>query len=469
MSNKKDNIDEVKRVVGWAYNDLNWLTEDEARKRNAERDELLKSLEAYYCFRRSKICYGKLSPGCLKCGEGKWSCLYINVLCTGTCFFCPQDRNVKDERPPAAENILFDNPDDYLDYLERFSFEGVGFSGGETTLVSDKLILYINKIKQRFGNGIYTWVYTNGDLIDNAKLKGLKAAGLDEIRFNISARDYSLNKVKSATEFIDTVTVEIPAIPEDHEILKKQIGEMQRSGVHHLNLHQLFTTPHNYKAYIDRSYTFLHRPDLPILESEMSALNLLRYAMDSGVTLPINYCSCAYKQRFQQMGRRLRAASAIRRDFDGITSLGYIRLLSVVDSPENINDIAAALAKSGHDNNLWSLDDTGTELSVHRSLLKHIDAERYSVDLSYILADIKGGRTPHGYEIKLNTSKSVFVESELICALRGLKPASVMRILQCFERERVDKVRGSAESQDSDIFREIMPYEVIESGFPEIY
>ena len=63
------------------------------------------------------------------------------------------------------------------------------------------------------------------------------------MRFNISARKYDLKAVKMAAGIIDTVTVEIPAIPEDYEILKKCLPRMKAIGVAHLNLHQLFASP----------------------------------------------------------------------------------------------------------------------------------------------------------------------------------------------------------------------------------
>lgn len=63
-------------------------------------------------------------------------------------------------------------------------------------------------------------MYTNGYLIDKNKLITLKEAGLNEMRFNIAARHYDLKAVKMAADIIDTVTVEIPAVPEDYEILK---------------------------------------------------------------------------------------------------------------------------------------------------------------------------------------------------------------------------------------------------------
>ena len=179
----------------------------------------------------------------MTCGQGTWSCLFIGSLCTANCFYCPQDRKNKKDQPPTESGLMFDNPDDYVDYLEKFKFKGVGFSGGEPLLKYKKILTYIKKIRERLGKGIYIWLYTNGDLVDKNKLNALKEAGLNEIRFDIAARNYDLKAVKMASAIIDRVTVEIPAIPEDYEILKKCLPRMKAIGVAHLNLHQLFANP----------------------------------------------------------------------------------------------------------------------------------------------------------------------------------------------------------------------------------
>ena len=348
MATKQQIIENVKRNIRLPYHELKWLSEEESKQANRERDKLLKSLsdKANYGFKQSKIYSGELSPGCSSCGKGKWSCLYINRLCTADCFFCLEDRKVKKERPPETDGIRFDNPDDYVDYLAKFGFKGVGFSGGECLLVFDMLLSYLKKIRQRLGKKIYAWIYTNGDLVDEDKLIKLKRAGLDEIRFNISARNYDLQPVELATKFINAVAIEIPAIPEDYEVLKKSLSKMQKIGINYLNIHQLVTSKHNYRNYINRNYTFLHQPWIPIFESEMIALKLIKYVLDNNIRLSINYCSQAYKKRFQGRGHRNRAAAFAGEDFEGVTDSGYIRRLTIRDSLANLKNFAMIVLKT---------------------------------------------------------------------------------------------------------------------------
>jgi pyruvate formate-lyase activating enzyme-like uncharacterized protein len=415
MRTKKQNIDNTRRMIGWVYHDLKWLTEEEAKRKNQERDEILKSIsnKVNYAFKQNKIYCGDLSPGCLRCGEGTWSCMFINGLCTTSCFFCPQDRKMKKERLPNADGIEFDGPNSYVDFLKKFGFRGVGFSGGETMLVFEKLLLYITRIKQEFGKNIYLWVYTNGDLVNLEKLKRLKRAGLDEIRFNISARNYDLQPVELATKFIKTVTVEVPAIPEDYEILKKCIFKMQKIGVNHLNIHQLSASEHNYRNFISRNYTFLHYPGgIPILESEIMALKLIRYVVDKNIRLSINYCAACYKEEFQARGRRKRAASLLKNDYEEETDLGYIRYLSVKDSSTNIKTIINVLRENKCQEKLWSLDDTKTEICFHHSILKYINFKKYNLTIRYSEPRfiVEASSQEEHKVTKLNSNKKIFGE-----------------------------------------------------------
>lgn len=491
MRTKKENIVDVKRNIDWAYHDLKRLTDEEAKRANKERDKILKFLsnKVNYGFNQSKIYCGELSPGCLICGQGRWSCMHINGLCTANCFFCPRDRKIKKERLPHADGIVFDDPRDYVDYLEKFGFKGVGFSGGESMLVFEKLLLYIKRIRKRFGKGIYTWIYTNGDLVNTDKLKRLKRAGLDEIRFNISARNYDLQCVKLATKVINTVAIEVPAIPEDHEALKKCIFKMQKIGVDYLHIHQLYATEYNYRNFINRNYSFLHSSDIsciPILESEMVALKLIRYALDNNIKLPINYCCLAYRLRFQGRGFRNRAASFVQEDFEGKTDLGCIRHLAVKDSSANIKRIVKVLKENKCQENLWSLDDTKTELSIHHSLLKYINFEKYNLIVSYFEARLEADISPYkNYkEIRLNSNKKVFIERELVAQQKELSPMGVESfqklfienmnssdVFKYFHENYNLKTRESANNmkKEVEILTALKTWERLEVGFPEIY
>ena len=486
-NNKAQNITDVQQGIGWIYSDLKWLTEKEAELANKERDALLKSLsqEVNYSFMQSKVHIGELSPGCLICGEGYWSCMFINGLCTAHCFYCPQDREIKEERLPK-EDIYFNDAKHYIAYLEKFNFKGVGFSGGEPLLVFDKLLTYIEKIRERFGKSMYLWIYTNGDLVTKDKLIRLNKSGIDEIRFNISANNYDLRPVELAVNIIDTVIVEIPSIPEDYETVKRCLTKMQKIGVRHLNIHQLQATQYNYKNLIDRGYTFLHYHNPPIFESEMSALKLIRYALDNKIGLPINYCSSGYKERFQGEGARARKAYLIKKDFEELTDPKYIRSLSIQDSLTNIKKIIKILLRNKCRSNLWSLNDTKTEIFIHSSLLKYIDFDKHSLIISYFkplfITDPAFGKV--GVEIKLSSKEKIFIKKELAFHKKLSSKVTIeafqkifienidwRKVLNYFYRNYELKNKESLNElkKEADALLALKKYENLDVGFSEIY
>lgn len=487
MENKESNIRSIQEKIGWVYSDLKWLTQKEAKLANKKRDNLLRSLsgQVSYSFMQSKIHIGELSPGCLICAEGYWSCMFINGLCTTHCFYCPQDRKIKKERPPN-EDIYFDSPEYYVAYLEKFNFKGVGFSGGETFLVLDKLLRYIEKIRERFGKSMYLWLYTNGTLVNKDKLVRLKKSGLNEIRFNISANDYDLRPVELAVDIVDTVTVEIPGIPEDVEIMKNCLVKLQKIGVKHLNIHQLNSTEYNYKNFIERSYTFLHDPNISIFESEIAVLKLIRYALDKKIGLSISYCSSAYKIRFKGKGDRERKASLVKKDFEDLTDFKYIRSLSIQDSVTNIKKIIKILLKNRCPTDLFLLNDTKTEIFIHKSLFKYIDFDKYGLIIRYFEPQLKTALvfSEIGDEIKLNSNKKIFIIKELI-AEQKISNKLTIKTFQKIFIENMDwqeainyfyknyKLKHKEDlnelKKETELLLALKTWENLDVGFPKVY
>jgi len=286
----------------------------------------------------SKPAIGSLSPGCRSCIEGTWSCLFINNACTRHCFYCPCPQNDRNKKPIVPDNLSFATVHDYIGYLKKFDFKSVAFSGGEPLLAIDRVLEYMNAIKRCFGDKHYIWAYTNGDLVTGQNLSLLKKAGLNEMRFDIAANNYDLTSVEKAVEYIDTVSVEIPAIPEDMENLKSILKAMEKVGVKHLNLHQLMKTEHNSENLNQRGYSPVNEnlyPDqTPIMESELAALEILKHAIEMKSDLGINYCSRCYKERFQGMAHRKRAALFCKDKKPDMTKTGYLRKVAIDASTE---------------------------------------------------------------------------------------------------------------------------------------
>ncbi|HRZ79846.1 MAG TPA: radical SAM protein, partial [bacterium] len=267
-----------------------------------------------------------LSKGCRLCGEGRWSCLFINGLCNASCFYCPSrqdDAAIK----PTTNTLEFDTPQKYAQYVNFFGFKGVSFSGGEPFLTFDRTLNYLKEVRKQCSSDIYVWLYTNGSLVKEDQLKMLNDAGLNEIRFDIGAFGYSLEKAETAAKYIDTVTVEIPMAPDHFQTVKDLVLPMKNAGIKHLNLHQLRATPFNVHKMMERDYKFVHGTKVTVFESERLALEVMLDSLkNNGV--PVNYCSFLFKSGFQSSAARKRYAALCVLDNEFITQNGYVRNIS---------------------------------------------------------------------------------------------------------------------------------------------
>lgn len=340
-------VDKLMAYLAWLRQGS--VSAETAAALNAARAPLVADLTGATALRRScadsKWHTGGLAPGCRVCADGAWSCYFVNDgVCTARCFFCPMDLEAGRAAPGSAENITFTSPDAYVAYLDQLGFRGVSFSGGEPLLSFDRVLTLLTAVKHHFGAAMTVWLYTNGDLLNATRLAQLRSAGLDEIRINIRARNYKLDAVRRARRFLPTVSVEIPAVPEEVETLLAVLPQLADCGVDHLNLHQLIATQHNYQRLARHAYTYLPPAafrEAPVAESELAALTVLRHAVATGYPVPVNYCSHVYKARFQNWAYRLRAAALARVPDDVVTAAGYLRRGSGADARYFEADVVA--------------------------------------------------------------------------------------------------------------------------------
>jgi pyruvate formate-lyase activating enzyme-like uncharacterized protein len=301
---------------------INWLNPYESVDYQTIRDNLLKEIGTSTLFKDTKPYYNQISKGCSICGSGKWSCLFITNKCNATCFYCPASQ-LQDERP-STQGLDFDDPIAYAEYVKDFAFEGVSFSGGEPLLFFDRTLDYLKAVRKICNKEVYIWMYTNGILADTEKLKKLAQHGLNEIRFDIGATGFSIDKVKLATGLIPNITIEIPAVPEELDTIKNLLPELVKAGVTNMNLHQMRLTPHNADKLIKRGYTIINAERPLVLESELTALEIINYARENSIEIGINYCSFHFKNRFQKAGYRNTIAKILA-PYAHVTPNGYIR------------------------------------------------------------------------------------------------------------------------------------------------
>lgn len=304
------------------FSGMNWLNSYNTYEYQNQRDIILKEGNNTILYKGTKPFLNHISKGCEICGSGKWSCLFITNKCNASCFYCPTAQ-ITDELP-STQGIDFNNANEYAEYIKFFNFKGISFSGGEPLLYFDRTLEFLTAVRKICADDVYIWMYTNGILADTDKLNQLAKAGLNEIRFDIGATGFNLDKAKLAKDIIPVITIEIPSVPEEKNNLIALLPKMVNAGVNNLNLHQLRLTSHNAQKLINRGYTILNAERPLVLESELTALEIIKAAKDLNINVGINYCSFHYKNRFQKAGYRRMIASKINtKSF--ITQNGYIR------------------------------------------------------------------------------------------------------------------------------------------------
>ncbi len=283
-----------------AWTGLNWLNSYEAFDTLETRGRLLDQLKESTLFKGTKPFYKQLSEGCRICGEGQWSCLFITGKCNAGCFYCPVPQN-QDELP-GTQGLDFNQPADYAAYVNQFKFKGVSFSGGEPLLPFERTLAYLKEVRKQCSSDLYVWAYTNGLLADKKKMQQLADAGLNEIRFDIGATGFKLDKIAFAKGVIPNITIEIPAVPEEKERLKSLLPEMIKAGVTNLNLHQLRLTPHNVRHLSKRNYTYVPVERPIVLEAEMAALEMIHYAAEQDLISESTIARSSLNTAFKKPG-----------------------------------------------------------------------------------------------------------------------------------------------------------------------
>jgi pyruvate formate-lyase activating enzyme-like uncharacterized protein len=430
-------IEENIREYGYNYDALSFVTTESAQNLQTERDELLAWLSdrAEIGCKGTKLDCRSLSPGCRACVAGNWSCLFVNGRCNCSCFYCPSPQD--QTGVPQTNGIPFTSAADYAEYLSLLRFTGASLSGGEPLLTLDRTIEYLTAIRKRCGDAIHIWLYTNGTLLTPQICRRLRDAGLDEIRIDIGAIRHNLKKVGVAVGIIPTVTVEIPAVPEEFQLMKDKIKEMADTGVNYLNLHQLRLTPHNFRHLSGRGYTFIHGEKVTVVESELTALRLIKHALEERIPLPVNYCSFPYKRRFQHAANRRRGAMVAAKGCEEVTESGYIRSITLHGSRSFLTGIDTMLEQRHPECGFWEIDPGGERLNFSLKLWDLLNDSGDTFSVSYHEAAITSTSSPvqSKGELLLPSGRRLYLARQQVGEFTGLGGEVIEAILAGEETE----------------------------------
>ena len=224
---------------------------DDIMKEKFKRREQIKEIE-YHAYGHC-VHIGKISAACRICftnelGGG----IQVGQECMAKCPMCYYDRKRDDSREPQT-SIDSRLADFFYNSIQpnwkplAFSYQ----STGETLLYTSQLeqfAMILASVDRKHNYKMYHHLYTNGILADNDMLDRLKAMDVHEIRFHVSASNFSKSVFKNmelAAKKGFIISIEEPSWPLHKEDLFKAFKVLENCGGKHLNIVEVQVTEYN--------------------------------------------------------------------------------------------------------------------------------------------------------------------------------------------------------------------------------
>lgn len=259
------------------------------------------------------------SSACQACETGLNSMTtFISLKCHRDCFFC-FNPNQEHYEYYCAQQRDATTEFEQLPSEQRASLTHIALTGGEPLLFKQQSIQFFQKV-QDLAPHIHTRLYTASDAFSQQTAERLCEAGLQEIRFSIKTDDSpeklekQLQKISIARQYLPTVMVEMPVLPDTLATMKDLLLRLGAIGIDGINLLEFCFPFNNVEIFQQRGYTLKYPPyevyynywyagGLAIHGSGLSCLELLLFALDNNLKMGVHYCSLENKftgQLYQQ-------------------------------------------------------------------------------------------------------------------------------------------------------------------------
>lgn len=387
-----------------------------------ERREQLQTAGATFRSDGRSVVVNCLSPACEACRLGVGTVtFFISLKCHRSCFYCFNPN--QEDYPHYRENPR--NPALELEQMHASKYKAhtLALTGGEPLLFKEQTYAFFRAAARLYPDA-HTRLYTCGDHADEQTLLELQAAGLDEIRFSIRMHDsekskrHTYERIALARGYIPKVMVEMPVLPGTLDEMKAILLELERLEIHSINLLEFCYPFYNAEGFKSRGYTVKNPPHrvlydywyaggLPIQGSEEVCLDLIAFAMETGLKIGVHYCSLENKhtgQLYQQnAGQPLpKSANLSARDF---------LLKSAKVFGKDVELVQRAFRSRGFDNytvdtryqfiefpvtEIPSLQDLPIEIGISSAVIEYRDGQRVIRELGIELT------TPQQFDLALD-------------------------------------------------------------------
>ncbi|WP_460122858.1 radical SAM protein [Stetteria hydrogenophila] len=272
---------------------------------------------------RALIVGGRMARGCELCFPGLKAVVFVTGLCDDGCFYCPVDRDklgrdvfrVNEEPVNSVEEAVLE--------VARQGAEGASLTGGDPLARPERTLRLVEAFKEAFGHRFHIHLYTSGRYATPSLLAALDRAGLDEIRFHPTRREF-MDRVGLARRLTGmSVGVEIPIAPGMEEWAKWVISEAERLGAEFVNLNEMEFVAPNAEQLTLRGYTEDPGRPFTVKGALKAALRVLEWARDNA-GIPVHFCPARFKDAIQTRNRLRRLARLDARWFEEPTGQGTL-------------------------------------------------------------------------------------------------------------------------------------------------
>ena len=245
-----------------------------------------------------------ISKGCEACKAGTWYCLFIGSRCNLTCSFCARGHETAklsfDPMKAAGGKHLGSMVSDaeVLAELGRSSYlNGFSFSGGEPWMYLSRVKTLSKEISTQFPK-MYQWLYTNGTMVDAKRAEELHKCGIQEIRFDTAATDFSPNvmeRIALARKIFPIVTIETPVLPGSEDALLASLDVAAEIGIDHVNLHDLKITE-DLRMEPPKREEICENPEMPAIHTWTTSTKAVYHVMKEAALrgYPMSIHDCTY-------------------------------------------------------------------------------------------------------------------------------------------------------------------------------
>ncbi len=264
---------------------------------------------------------GKLAKGCQFCSEGSKMVLFVTGICHTGCPYCPVSLEKKGVAGTYANELRAYSDSDIIGEAEAMDAKGTGITGGDPLCDMERTLHYIRLLKERFGPGHHIHLYTSS--VDPDKIRLLREAGLDEVRFHPNDgawADFDTGKLEEVVSIGLDVGIEVPSLPGREKDLDSLISRAFSAGVSFVNLNELEFSESNWDMMKKNGYKLKDDISSAVRGSEETALALI--SSNPGKT--IHFCSSSFKDGIQLRRRLIRRANNTAKEYDVVTDEGTV-------------------------------------------------------------------------------------------------------------------------------------------------